>query len=106
MSTPRPVASSSVARVNKPVDNVSAFSGAGSGANVRAASFRGQSSLQSSRKPVASNAAGVSQRSNGPSKVAVSQAETKSVNKAPANQGGGRSADKATANSNGKEKRQ
>ena len=94
--TPRPAASFPMTKVSKPVERVTALSGAGSGANVRAASFRGQSSLKSSRSPAVS-------------KGAVLQGAARSVNKAPASQGGGKSADKAPAkpdNSNEKGKRQ
>jgi hypothetical protein len=106
--TPRPVTGTSTV-VSKPAESVTAISGAGSGANVRAASFRGQSSLKSSRSAGVSNAGGVSQRSSEASKGAVSQGEAKSANKTPANQGGERSADKVSAkpdnSKDGKEKR-
>ena len=106
--TGNPHPAASTARVaSRSTESVTAFSGAGNGANVRAASFRGQSSLQSSQGAGASNAGVVSQRSGGASRGAVSQGEARPANRAPASPGGGGgiSAGKEPSNSNGKEKR-
>ena len=102
--TSRPAAGTQ-AVVNKPSESVTAISGAGSGAGVRAASFRGQSSVKSSRSVGNVANQGVSKASKG----GGSQGGAKSVDKTVTKPDNTKSADKAAAKpdnfKDGKEKR-
>ena len=106
VSTEKPQALRAAQVVNKPAESVTALSGAGSGAGVRAASFRGQSSVKSSRSVGNVANQGVSKASKG----GGSQGGAKSVDKTVTKPDNTKSEDKAAAkpdnSKDGKEKRQ
>ena len=106
VAEPRAVASPPVIKAsNKPAENISAFSDVGNGGSVRAASFRGQSSVKSSRSVGNMANQGVNKASKG----GGSQGGAKSVDKTVTKPDNTKSADKAAAkpdnSKDGKEKR-
>ncbi len=98
----RPAAAPSVTAAVRPTENINVFSDVGNGGNARAASFRGQVSLQNSRSAGVSKANGASQGSSAVSKG--SRPEVSQVG--GGSRGGAKPAEKAATKSDGKEKRQ